>query len=116
MLKLCVHISPALLTCGEFTKSWDHAWFVLQPPKYPLQCMVCMFSETFKSSSSRPVEAAHKQILSQEVQLEGQGTFSWSWAPKASLPSPWGSNGEVSVGRDAPGGGRAASELRTPLL
>lgn len=85
MLKLCVHVSPALLG-SKFTKSWDLAWFVLQPPEYPLQCMVCMFSETFKSSSSGRAEAAHKQILSQEMQLEGRGTFSWSWAPKHSCP------------------------------
>lgn len=79
------NVSPALLG-DEFTKSRDLAWFVLQPPEYPLQCMLCMFSETFKSSSRGLVEAAHKQILSQEMQLEGRGTFSWSWAPRHSCP------------------------------
>lgn len=86
MLELCVQVSPALLG-GEFTKSRDLAWFVLQPAEYPLQCMVCMFSETFKSSSSGPAEATHKQILYQEMQLEGWGTFSLSWAPKHSCPA-----------------------------
>lgn len=83
-------------------------------PKVPLQCMVHVF-ETFKSQFKQTSKGCTQADLSQEVQLEGQGAFSWSWAPKAFLPSPWCSNGEVSVGRDAPGGGRAASELRTPL-
>lgn len=76
MLK-CVHESPVLLG-GKFTESQEHARFILQAPGSTLYGAwhACFL----KTSSSRWVEAAQKQICSQAAQLGRSGKFSWSWA------------------------------------
>lgn len=61
----CVHVSPACQAVSLLGAGTMPA----HPQKYP-RCMMCMFSEFLKFSSSRQVEVAHKQILSQAAASE----------------------------------------------